>query len=74
MYHDFLNLVSQYIDLLKMSRMKDVDAEVLKFLKCTVQHNKQPSIVRAVTAGDPKTLVALLANAMKELPPEEHLG
>ena len=27
--------------------------------------------MRAVTAGDPKTLVALLENAVKELPPEE---
>jgi hypothetical protein len=71
MYHDFLKLVGQYIDLLTMSRMQDAEAEVLKFLKRTVQHNKQPSIVRAVTAGDPKTLVALLENAVKELPPEE---
>ena len=70
-YHDFLKLTGQYIDLLTLSGMKDAEAEVLKFLKRTIQHNKQPSIVRAVTAGDPTTLVALLENAVKELPPEE---
>ena len=39
-YHDFLTLTGQYINLLAMSRMKDAEADVLKFFKRTVQHNK----------------------------------
>ncbi len=51
-YHDFLYLVGQYIVLLKMSRMKDVENEVLKFLKRTVQHNKQPSIFSVIYSDE----------------------